>query len=186
MRIWTASWDALDADGDNLPDDLNEDGNYNDEVTGLDDPARYFSGDTFWRVEVTHFTPWDCNWPYGPPPDADPPNPDGIPDADQPNPDDKPCLNSISSFVEDRSRIFHEDIPISGTDMTLHYASNRVVGYKTVIKVPASGDTVPESLKSIVVEVDVARPKTNPAPGPFGPIRWRNSYGMVLIFWEIV
>ena len=26
-----------------------------------------------WRVPMTHFTPWDCNWPYGPPPDAVPP-----------------------------------------------------------------------------------------------------------------
>ena len=26
-----------------------------------------------WRVPMTHFTPWDCNWPYGPPHDAESP-----------------------------------------------------------------------------------------------------------------
>jgi Carboxypeptidase regulatory-like domain len=37
--------DALDADGDNLPDDLNQNGTYDDEVRGLDDPSRYIPGD---------------------------------------------------------------------------------------------------------------------------------------------
>ncbi|MBW2630983.1 MAG: hypothetical protein JRC90_04325 [Deltaproteobacteria bacterium] len=40
--------------------------------------------------------------------------------------------------------------------MTLHYTGNRVEGYKTVITVPASGETVPESLKNIIVKVEVA------------------------------
>ena len=33
----------------------------------------YAAGQTLWRVPMTHFSPWDCNWPYGPPP----PNPPG-------------------------------------------------------------------------------------------------------------
>ncbi|NQT70398.1 MAG: hypothetical protein HQ552_12545 [Desulfobacteraceae bacterium] len=76
--------------------------------------------------------------------------------ANQQNDEAKTCKLKIASFVEERSRIFHEDIPIPGTDMTLHYASNRVGGYKTEITVPASGETVPDSLKSIIVEVEVA------------------------------
>ena len=106
-------------------------------------------------------------------------------DPDQTGPDDQSCPNPISSFVEDRGRILHEDIPVPGTDMTLHYAGNRVVGYKTVIKVPASGDSVPESLKSIVVEVEVAGRKLTRTLNPC-PLRWRSSYGMVSIFLEIV
>ena len=47
--------------------------------------------------------------------------------------------------------------------MTLHYASNRTAGYKQVITVPASGATVPDSLKNIVVEVKVAG-RTLPRP----------------------
>jgi RHS repeat-associated protein len=144
--------DALDADGDDQPDDINENGSFRDEVTGLDDPVRYQPGATFWRVAVTHFTPWDCNWPYGPPSDAIDPNPEGVVQQEH-----YPfCKTDTGSYAEDRSRIFHEDIPVPGTDMTLHYASNRVEGYKTVISVPASGATVPASLYGIIVEMNIA------------------------------
>ena len=148
--------DALDANGDGLPDDLNGDGSFRDEVMGLNDPRRYPPGSTFWRVQVTHFSPWDCNWPYGPPADAIAPNPKGIPDADQQKKKEDDCTKNTSSSIEERSRIFHEDIPIPGTDMTLHYTSSRVKGFQQVITVPASGETVPPSLKRIIVQVDVA------------------------------
>jgi RHS repeat-associated protein len=152
--------DALDSDADNLPNDLNGDGSFSDEVQGLQDSSRYQPGTSFWRFSVSHFTPWDCNWPYGPPKDATPPNPEGEPDVDQQDDDDGPCgeddQTPINSYVRDRSRVFHEDIAIPGTDMTLHYASDRVEGYKTKISVPASGATVPASLKRIIVRVKVA------------------------------
>jgi RHS repeat-associated protein len=148
--------DALDADGDDLPDDLNQDGSFGDEVMGLSDPVRYPPGSTFWRVAVAHFTPWDCNWPYGPPSDSIPPNPEEDPIVDQQQDRVVDCETGTGSFVEDRSRIFHEDIPIPGTDMTLHYTSNRVGGYKTVVSVPVSGATVPASLQNIIVEMAVA------------------------------
>jgi hypothetical protein len=133
--------DALDADGDDQADDLDGDTLFADEVAGLDDELRYPPGSTFWRVAVAHFSPLDCNWPYGPPEDAKPPNPEGEPDADEQKEED--CKTTTGSLVEDRSGIMHEDIPVPGTDMTLHYASNRVVGRKFVITVPASGNTVP-------------------------------------------
>ncbi len=148
--------DALDATGDDLADDLNNNGLFVDEVAGLDDPTRYSPGNTFWRSEIQHFTPWDCNWPYGPPAGAIAPDPDGMPDADQQQEEEKDCKTATGSFVEERSRIFHEDIPIPGTDMTLHYASNRVKGYKNTITIPASGATVPESLKGIRVKMTLA------------------------------
>jgi len=146
--------DALDSDGDDLPDDLDGDGSFSDEVNGLDDFNAYPPGATFWRAAVSHFTPWDCNWPYGPPMDAISPNPEGEPSADQQIEDD--CKGSNCSFVEERSRIFHEDIPIPGTDMTLHYASDRVKGYKQVITVPVNGASVPASLKEIIVKCQVS------------------------------
>ena len=138
--------DSLDSTGDGLPDDFN--------VAGLTDPAKYKPNSTYWRVNITHFTPWDCNWPYGPPSDATPPNPGGEPSLDEQQ--DKDDLDCTGSYCERRSRVFHEDIPIRGTDMTLHYASNRVTGYKSVITIPASGSTVPSSLKSIIVQMEVA------------------------------
>jgi len=151
--------DALDSDGDDLPDDLTGDSTFNDEVTGLDDPMIYQPGATFWRVAISHFTPWDCNWPYGPPSDAVRPNPEEKPVQDEQKPDEKTCNEETGSFTEHRSRVFHEDIPVPGTDMTLHYASNRVEDYKTVISIPASGATIPASLESIIVEMSMAGKK---------------------------
>lgn len=148
--------DALDADGDNQPDDLNDDGTFSDEVSGLSDPHRYPPGSTFWRITVTHFTPWDYNWPYGFPAGATAPNPQGIPVADLQREEVRACKLPTSSYVEQRSRIFHEDIPIPGTDFALHYTSSRVKGYIHKITVPASGETIPESLKQILVKAQVA------------------------------
>lgn len=168
--------DALDADGDDQPDDLDDDGLFSDEVMGLDDPIKYQPGDTFWRVAVIHFTPWDYNWPFGLPSDAVFPNPGEEPITDQQEPSQDPCETGTGSFVEDRSRVFHEDIPIPGTDMTLHYASNRVEGHKTVVSIPASGSSVPASLQNIIVEMDVGgRTFTqvlDPLPGQATEFSW--------------
>lgn len=40
-------------------------------LTGL-----YVLNQVLWRTPVIHFTSWDCNWPFGPPPDAEPPGGD--------------------------------------------------------------------------------------------------------------
>ncbi|MBU0985630.1 MAG: cadherin-like domain-containing protein, partial [Proteobacteria bacterium] len=152
--------DALDADGDNQPDDLDEDGSLRSEVKGLANALSYPPGSTFWRVALNHFTPLDFNFPRRFPEGAISPNPAGTASADQQKPeesvappDDSECFNS---YIVNRERIFHEDIFIPGTDMTLHYASNRVSGYKTTLTVPASGAVVPDSLKRINVELKLA------------------------------
>ena len=148
--------DALDATGDDNPDDLDDDGEFSDEVVGLDDPERYQSGATFWRVECTHFSSVDYNWPWYFPEDAISPNPLSDPNVDILVCDIDDCITHTSSFVEDRSRIFHEDVSISGTDMALHYTSSRVEGYHHRITVPASGETIPDVLKRIIVRLEVA------------------------------
>ena len=147
--------DALDADGDGLPDDLDSDGLFSDEVMGLDDGQRYPPDSTFWRVAVTHFTPWDMNWPRFFEEGSIPPNGEEATVETQ-KCESEECYNYNNSYISHRSRIFHEDIPIPGTDITLHYSSNRVPGYKTAITVPVSGDTVPSVLNKIVVKVEVA------------------------------
>jgi RHS repeat-associated protein len=168
--------DALDSNGDGQPNDLNGNGSFSDEVSGLSNPQRYPPGFTFWRVTVTHFTPWDCNWPYGPPADAIAPNPNGIPGADLQKKEEDDCRKSTNSFVEERSRIFHEDIPIPGTNITLHYTSSRVKGSYQTISVPASGTTVPSSLKRIIVKLDVAgqtfEQLLNPSPNQIAEFVW--------------
>ncbi|MDY6792391.1 MAG: Ig-like domain-containing protein, partial [Thermodesulfobacteriota bacterium] len=168
--------DSLDADGDGQPNDLNEDGSYSDEVTGLEDAGKYVPDAEFWRVEMDHFSEFDWNWPFHLPEDAEAPNPDAVALADQKIREEKDCKGYNSSFVEERSRIFHEDILIPGIDMSLHYASNRVQGYEINVNVPVSGETVPASLKYIIVKMKVAgrRFKTtlDPQPNQIAKFGW--------------
>ena len=148
--------DALDADGDGLADDLDADGSFADEVIGLDDAGQYPPGATFWRMPLAHFSPGDFNMPIGTPGDAERPNATGIVTADRQLPGAEDCRRPSGSFVEERSRILHEEIPIAGTPLELNYTSNRVQGYHTMISVPASGSSVPQSLKRIEVVLDAA------------------------------
>ncbi len=146
----------LDTDSDGIADayDATGDGNPEGTVTGLNDPAVYTPGKTYWRVELDHFTPIDCNWPFGFPPGAIAPNTTAEPNSgDNVECEDEDCINS---YVERKSGIFHEDIPVAGTDMTLHYSSNRVKRYKTLVSIPASGPSVPSSLKKIIVKMNLA------------------------------
>ena len=168
--------DALDADGDGLADDMNADGSFLDEVKGLEDITQYPSGTTFWRMALTHFSPGDFNLPAGAPGDAELPNATGIVMADRQLPGAEDCKRSSGSFVEERSRIIHEDIPIAGTDLTLYYTSNRVGGYQTMIAIPASGPSIPPSLKRIVVRLNIAgniqEREFEPEPGLSAEFYW--------------
>jgi len=146
--------DSLDADGDGIADDLNADGSTADEVAGLADSARYAPGATFWRVDVAHLTPWDFNWAWSFDLKDTPPNPWTRPFLDEKRAND--TCQQTDSFVECQGRIYHEELPIAGTDLTLHYSSARVPGYQTVINVPASGATVPERLLYIEVVLTIA------------------------------
>jgi len=146
----------LDTNSDGIVDAYDDvgDGQTHGTAIGLTDPAVYRPGDTYWKVELNHFTPWDCNWPYTFPPDAVAPNAEGNPVSNvQYENDDVTCTNS---YVDNRSCIFHEDIPVPGTDLTLHYSSNRTEGYKAVVTIPVSGSSVPPALKSIIVKMEVA------------------------------
>ena len=297
--------DALDADGDDQPDDLNEDESFSDEVIGLDDDQSYSPGSTFWRVAVTHFTPFDLNWPPG---YSTPPNPKDGPSSGEADPpcfvegtlvktnngfepiekitkgdyvlsrdksttdavlrkvartfvtpnksivelkfynangsvetigataehpfwskdrgwvaagnlriDDKvysldskwitfigreplPAKRSVYNIeveelhtyfvgksglwvhntcktkIEPRKRTINKGIVLPGTGMTLNYVSNRVDGYHYEITVPASGETVPSSLKSIIVKVEVAgrtlEQTLDPQPNQIAEFHW--------------
>lgn len=140
--------DALDSTGDDTPNDLDGDGSFEDEVAGLQNNPDYTADKSYWRAEMMHFTPWDHNWPYGPPVDAEEPKQDD-PKTDDDEPND--CKVNVSSYVTGKSRVFHEDIPVAGTDITLHYSSKRVEGYKYIID--ASVDTT--DLSSSIVGAKV-------------------------------
>jgi len=169
--------DACDVNGDDQPDDLDEDGVYTDEVAGLENNQIYPPGSTYWRTELTHFSTVDKNFPAGTPPAATRPNSIFGPRSDQDLANKNPCLSTYTaSFVEERGRVVHEDMPIPGTDMTLHYASSRVKGYNTVISVPASAETVPDVLKRIDVSVNIAgvslKQALPPEPGQVAEFFW--------------
>jgi len=70
-----------DLDADGLTElDLSGDGQPADDVVlaalGIDDAERealtplHPAGTSLWRVSLTHFSTWDCNWPFAPPNDG--------------------------------------------------------------------------------------------------------------------
>lgn len=115
----------------------------------------YSPGKSLWRVPVKHFTPWDCNWPFGPPPDATPPNPPSPPKVEIKE-DEPECERG--SIIECQNQVLGEVVPITGTPFSLHYRSDRVPGHKAgyTVDIPLSGTTVPASLKRIELIIEVA------------------------------
>lgn len=87
----------------------------------------YGVGQSLWRTPITHFTPWDCNWPYAPPDDAESP-PDPKPEKGEGgDPEDAPDC-SDGSVIECQNQTLGEMLPIVGTPFTLNYQSDRGQG----------------------------------------------------------
>ncbi len=156
----------------------------------------YAPGQSLWRVPIPHLTPWDYNWPYGPPDDATPPpDPDGPDDDDSDDPHDDPDDDSDDeddnecekgSIIECQSQILRDDVLLDGSAWRLHYSSERVTGRGAprFQKLQVSGDTVPPSLKRIDVEVTVAgqtiySASYAPAPNLVAKVNWngKDVYG---------
>jgi RHS repeat-associated protein len=144
--------------------------------------ALYEPGKSLWRVAMTHFTPWDCNWPYGPPDDAQPPPSDPPQPDDQDKPDDPTeCPGCV---IEAESQVLGESIPIAGTPYSLNYRSDRVPGYAAgrTVEIPLSGPEVPASLERIDLEIQVAgqvhRTSFSPAPNRRTTFVWDGKDGL--------
>lgn len=145
----------LDTDGNGSAD--------NDPALGITDAERellaqhHTAGKVLWRVPMKHFTPWDCNWPYGPPDDARGPDDvdvgSGGPGDDGPEPD---C--SSGSIIECQTQALGETVPLTGTPFTLHYSSRRMPGRTggLGLVVTVRDRTFPASLKRIEYQVTVA------------------------------
>lgn len=143
----------LDTDGDNLPD--------NDPALGITIAERqrlatlYSTGQSLWRVPLTHFSAWDFNWPFGPPAGAVPP-PSGP--GNSPVPEGPPCPSpnkKCGSIIETENQTLRERIEIVGTPFTLNYRNeytpDRVAN--NTIRIPVSDAAIPSSLKRIDLEV---------------------------------
>ena len=79
----------------------------------------YAPGDELFRVPIPHLSPWDHNWPYGPPQGARLPRlgPDGRPIPDM-------CNQGGSSTIGCEDQSLGEAVDIAGTPYRLSYASN--------------------------------------------------------------
>ena len=147
---------SVDADGDGVADD-----NSTLASLGLDEAERaklaelYEPGDTLWRAPIEHFTPWDCNWPYGPPEGADGPPPDG-PNDDRPDVDD-PCIQS-GSIIGCQEQSLGQTIQLPGTGVNLHYSSMRAEGYKlsSTLEIPVTPTVLPSSIEKVHLTIEVA------------------------------
>ncbi|MEM8814250.1 MAG: PKD domain-containing protein [Pseudomonadota bacterium] len=155
----TSGLAEIDADGDGAPEDaaaLAALGLSVEEQTQL--AALYAVGDTLWRVPVTHFTPWDPNYPFSPPADAvEPSNPPPSSEESEVE-EDKQCSEENFSFVNLHDQTLGESVDITGTGFSLNYVSDRVPGRTGAFstEIVMSGDTLPASLIEIVLEVDIA------------------------------
>jgi RHS repeat-associated protein len=137
-----------------------------------------------WRVPIAHFTPWDCNWPYGPPDDWEEPD---QPDPEGDDTEDRSCENG-GSIIECQNQILGERVPVVGTPFTLNYRSDRVQGRKAAytLKIPLSGDSVPASLLQIRLEIRVAGREFietfSPQPNLLYTFIWdrKDAYGRTL------
>jgi RHS repeat-associated protein len=141
--------------------------------------ATYYTvGTSLWRVTIPHFSAWDTNWPFSPPPDAtkpkpDPPTGDGPPPPDPPPPDPKdgpgPPLGpdpppparrkNCGSIIGCQDQTLGQSVPILGTPYELRYQSDRVAGRVAArtLTIPLRGATpVPASLVSIDIDIRVA------------------------------
>jgi len=139
----------------------------------------YQPGQSIWRVRVDHFTPWDCNWPYGPPDGAVAPS--GDPKVVDPLKDPN-C--ECGSIIESQNQVLGESVPVVGTPFKLHYRSDRAGDINSrTINIPLSGPTLPAIVKRIELEVRVGGTRFartfDPLPAQTTSFTWngRDAYG---------
>ncbi|MEO8134212.1 MAG: hypothetical protein ABI831_09570, partial [Betaproteobacteria bacterium] len=169
----TAGLADLDTDGDGVADNgigTNQGGTN----LGVSTAERqslatlYAAGQTLWRVQTTHFSPGDINWPFGPPPDAGAPNAPAPTNQETNNPPcDCPGSRAEGSIIEIGNQTLGEDIGIVGTGMKLHYRSDRVPGRRAAYSadIPLTGATVPTSLEATTLEINIAGQRTQRRSG---------------------
>jgi RHS repeat-associated protein len=112
----------------------------------------YSPGQTLWRVQITHFSPWDCNFPAGPPDGAT------SPDGKKPDDDDKDPCPEGGSIIECTTQVLGEQLAIVGAPFDLAYRSNRVRGYASGFtqRIRLTGPTLPPSITRVDLTVEVA------------------------------
>lgn len=141
---------SVDLNGDGLADD--GDGSPSLEVRR--ELARlYGAGQTLWWTTMTHLTPWDCNWGFGPPEDAEQNKEEHEFDEQ-----DEDCCKESGSVVGIQDASLGEVLPVAGEAWNLNWTSLRAKGraLARTLRLNLSGPTIPASLRSITLMIDVA------------------------------
>lgn len=144
---------SLDVDGSNQaagPQELTALGITSAERQRL--ASLYPVGASFWRFRVTHFTPWDCNFPYDLLPDATAP-----PDFDAPlgDPDSSESDECSGCTIDAHAQALGESIDITGTPFTINYRSDRAGRANSVVEFPITGPQIAPSLAVVLVRVAI-------------------------------
>ena len=143
----------------------------------------YAPGQSLWRVPVMHFTPYDYNWPVGPPQGAERPN---IDPSNAANPNVNNPNYGCGSIIAIENQTLGESIPIDGTPFSLAYKSDRTTGGNLAdrtLAIPLIQATVPDGLKRVDLTVSVGgRSSTqsfDPTPGRSAIFTWDglDAYG---------
>ena len=118
----------------------------------------YSAGNTLWRTPISHFTPWACYWPYGPPLDAEHPN---VPAPTTKNTNQPENSNEQDEcpgcVISPQRQSLGESLPVAGTPFELVYRSDQTAGYKNnTVDITLSGPATPANLKQIVLSIDIA------------------------------
>ena len=159
----------LDADGDSTADTaeallaLGITADERQKVASL-----YQPGQRLWRVPISHFTPWDHNWPYGPPAGSQFPR---MPfDIDRNTPKEE-CCETGGSIIETENQTLGERLGIAGTPFTLNYRSDRVPGRASAraIDLELTAGSAATGLRRIDVEVTIAGQRFTQSFQPGGP-----------------
>ncbi|HEX8363056.1 MAG TPA: RHS repeat-associated core domain-containing protein, partial [Longimicrobium sp.] len=110
----------------------------------------YPEGASLWRMQTTHLTPFDLNYPAGPNP-----RPRGGQRPRRRPPPEECSGRRSGSVIECEGRVLGEKITVTGTSLALNYRSDRVLGRGNETVIPLTPDSL-DGMTRVGVEVFVA------------------------------
>ncbi|HJQ36232.1 MAG TPA: Ig-like domain-containing protein [Thermoanaerobaculia bacterium] len=138
----------VDTDGDNVADDIAIDLEERQKLAML-----YTPGTSLWRVSLSHFTPYDFNWAIEATGGGVAPTQPPVSYAPKDN-----CCKIGGSIIETENQTLGEVLPVTGTPLSLHYASDRVPGRvaSRTMDIRVTESQMPASALRAEVEISVA------------------------------
>ena len=117
----------------------------------------YTAGKSLWRTQVSHFSPWDCNWPVGLPNDASQSATPIIRGNQGTCQSGKDCsCPDTGCDIYQQDRAVGQAIEIPGSPFNLYYRSDRSIGMAYPVPITAEDSTSPASLQRFEARVDIA------------------------------